>query len=64
MIASLAFASCVADVDESVAEAPVAAAPVTPKITTTPKPAAPAPKPAPASLEDDSIADLLKGLDD
>ena len=56
---------CVADVEESVSTAPVAAAtPTTPKITTTPTPSAPAPKAVPASLEDDSIADLLKGLDD
>lgn len=54
---------CTADVVEDAAEAPV----VAPKITTTPKPVS-APvaekKATPASLDDDSIADLLKGLED
>ena len=54
---------CTADVDE---ETPEVVASV-PKITTTPKPVV-APvvekKAIPTSLEDDSIADLLKGLED
>jgi hypothetical protein len=54
---------CTSDVDD-VDETPVVSAP---KVIATPKPA-PAPvvekKPAPTSLDDDSIADLLKGLED
>jgi len=51
---------CKADVVEE--EAPVVAKPTT--SYTAPKPAAPAPvKATPSSLEDDSIADLLKGLE-
>ena len=51
---------CVADVaedEETVVQSP--------KITTTPKISTPAPsvKPTPATLDDDSVADLLKGLD-
>jgi hypothetical protein len=55
---------CKADVVEEPEETPAV---VVPKITTTPKVVS-APKPpvkeVPASLDDDSIADLLKGLDD
>jgi hypothetical protein len=53
---------CTSDVEDA-SEEPITA----PKITTTPKPVT-APvvekKAAPASLDDDSIADLLKGLED